>query len=225
MFLWVWHAPAHKTCPADSGWNVLYVYLVPGTHYLRRWTQQAAQALISTLLTAAECRVRAQLAIYYSGDSPSHQQGVGPPSTAPTLLSVRAARAVSLVSRAPPLTCLCSVSASGAIIAADAASHRCSVPTKSLQNSCFIGRAWPNFPAFCRAFRKIPTKMFLRYMIYQVYNISGMIYIIYRRCCEPHSRFGDNLALISSKLSPKPECISEKGFKWLGTGIPEKLLV
>ena len=37
------------------------------------------------------------------------------------------------------------------------------VPTKFLQNSCCIGRAWPNFPAFYRAFRKIPTKMFLWY--------------------------------------------------------------
>ena len=38
------------------------------------------------------------------------------------------------------------------------------VPTKFLQNSWFIGRAWPNFPAFYIAFRKNPsTKVFLRY--------------------------------------------------------------
>ena len=32
------------------------------------------------------------------------------------------------------------------------------VPTKSLQNACFIGRAWPNFPAFCTTFRNKTNK-------------------------------------------------------------------
>ena len=37
------------------------------------------------------------------------------------------------------------------------------VPTKSLQNSCFIGRAWPKSPVFIEHFEKVPTKMFLRH--------------------------------------------------------------
>ena len=73
-------------------------------------------------------------------------------------LSVSAAKAVSLCLARHLSACLFHVSASGAIIAAATANHRRFFPTKSLQNSCFIGRAWPNFEAFYRAFRKNPNK-------------------------------------------------------------------
>ena len=63
------------------------------------------------------------------------------------------------VSRARHLSaCLFHVSASGAIIAAATANSRRLSPTKSLQNLCFIGRAWPNFPSFFSTFRKNPNK-------------------------------------------------------------------
>ena len=32
------------------------------------------------------------------------------------------------------------------------------VPTKSLQNLCFIGRAWPKFPSFYSTYQKNPNK-------------------------------------------------------------------
>ena len=41
------------------------------------------------------------------------------------------------------------------------------VSTKSLPNPCFIGRAWPNFPAFYGAFRKKSQQNLHRLYIYR----------------------------------------------------------
>ena len=54
--------------------------------------------------------------------------------------------------------CLFYVSASGAIIAAATANSRRLSQPKSLQNLCFIGRAWPNFPSFYSSSKKCRQK-------------------------------------------------------------------
>ena len=83
-------------------------------------------------------------------------------------VSVLAAKAVSL-SRAHHLSaCLSHVSTSGAIVAAATANHRRlskQIPTKS----CFIGRAWPIFPAFDGTCRKNPNKK-----VFQVCTVGGV---------------------------------------------------
>ena len=78
-------------------------------------------------------------------------------------LSIRAAKAVSLyLARATSrhvFSCL-------GKRRAHSGCHRQSltvVPTKSLQNSCFIGRAWPKFPSFYSTFsKKKQQKKFLK---------------------------------------------------------------
>ena len=132
-------------------------------------------------LTATERRLwETQLATYYSGDSPPHQEGAGPPSTASIVLSVRAAKTALYVShRAPPLAML--VSWLGKRRDHSGRHHQSPtfVPTKPPRNSCFIGRAWPNCPAFCSTFRKNPNKKFLRYRrcaVWQLWNSGVYIY-------------------------------------------------
>ena len=67
-------------------------------------------------------------------------------------LSVRAAKRSLYVSRARHLSaCLFHVSASGAI-KVDATANSRRLSQKTLQNLCFIGRGWPNFPSFCNTF-------------------------------------------------------------------------
>ena len=57
--------------------------LASGLRRVRRGTQQPAPALSFPPLTAAERRLReTQLATNYSGDTPPHQHGIGPPTTA-----------------------------------------------------------------------------------------------------------------------------------------------
>ena len=81
-------------------------------------------------LAATERRLReAQLATYYSGDSPPHQQGVlllGRPlrRRLSERSSCKSGLSLSSVSRAPPLGMSVSRLASGAITAATTANHR-----------------------------------------------------------------------------------------------------
>ena len=73
-------------------------------------------------------------------------------------LSIRAAKAVCLCLARAASRHVCPVSRKRRD---HSGRHRQSptfVPTKSLQHSCFIGRAWPKFPAVCRAFRKNANK-------------------------------------------------------------------
>ena len=153
------HARTQKLClwPLCRG----YIY-----HRVEGHTKQAAQqALTSTVLTATECTLwETQLATYYSGDSPRHQQGVGPPSTASVVWVSELQKRCLYVSHVRHLSaCLFHVSASGTIIAAAIANHRRLSqpnPYKSRVSLVELSRISGHFIV---QFEKNPTKKFPRY--------------------------------------------------------------
>ena len=153
----VWaHARAQQLCL--SGWRVYYTTSRDTPSRLRIKQALTGPDIYRLTVTRAQTLENTELATYYSGDSPRHQ-----PCLAALYgidcLSVRAAKSVSLVSRASHLlTCLFHASSSGAIIAAAIANHR----RLSQQNRyetrvslIELGRISRNFRVH---FEKIPTK-------------------------------------------------------------------
>jgi len=146
-----------RTVPLTSGWRVY----IPrrGTH-----AQQAGPDIYRLTVTERR-RWETQLATYYySGDSPRHQQGVGPPSTASVVRASELQKPSLYVSRARHLSaCMFYVSASGAIIAAATANSR-RLPQQNPYKTCVslveLGRTSRHFIVH---FKIIPTKIILRY--------------------------------------------------------------
>ena len=140
------------------------------TYHVEVHTKRAAQQAGPDIyrLTVTERRLwETQLATYYycnSGDSPRHQQGVGPPSVASVVWVSELQKPSLYVSRARHLSaCLFHVSANHAImVAATANSQRLSQqnPYKTCVSLVERGRTSRHFIVH---FEKIPTKKFPRY--------------------------------------------------------------
>ena len=73
------------------------------------------------------------------------------------------------VSRTPPLGMFFHVSAKRRAHSGRHCQSLTVVPTKSLQNSGFIGRAWPHFLSFYSNFQQNSTKRFLRYRRFAIH--------------------------------------------------------
>ena len=163
MFLWFGHTHAHKTCASDLWVEGIHTtsrntagcagpHIYPLTATERKTLRNTTSYILQQGFTAIPARCWAAL---YGVDC----------------LRVRAEKAVSVL-RAPPPGMLVSCLGKRRD---HSGRHRQSptfVPTKSLQNSCFIGRASPNCRHFIVHLKKIPTK------VPQVYCTW------YRRCAE-----------------------------------------